>query len=229
MKIVISLGGSLLTKELTSGNFRKYADVILRLGKNHKIIVICGGGKVCRDYRDVAKGLGADNDQMDFIGIMATHLNASTFSAALGKSGYLVRWKSFKDAMKEVKRNFGKKILVGAGYDIGTSSDYDAAALAGLVKADILINATNIDGVYSADPKIDTSSKKIDKLSYGEFEKIMSKNAQVPGEYRFFDWKATRIIKKYKIKTIFIDGRDPEEIIRAVEGKHHGTTVAEFK
>jgi uridylate kinase len=229
VKIVISLGGSLLTKELTSENFRKYADVILRLSKNNKIIVICGGGKVCRDYRDVAKGLGADNNQMDFIGIMATHLNASTFCSALGKSCYLVKWKVFKDAMKEVKRNFGKKIIVGAGYDVGTSSDYDAAALAALIKADLLINATNVDGVYSGDPKKDSDAKKFDKLSYEEFERIMMKNPQVPGEYRFFDWKATKIIKKYKIKTIFIDGNDPEEIIRAVEGRHHGTTVAEFK
>jgi uridylate kinase len=227
MKIVISLGGSLLTKELTSENFRKYANVMLKLkDKGHKIIVVCGGGRVCRDYRDVAKGLGADSDQMDFIGIMATHLNASTFSSALGKSGYLIRWKSLKDAKKEVKRNFGKKILVAAGYDIGTSSDYDAAALAEVVKANMLINATNVAGVYSADPKIDTDAKKFDKLSYDEFEKIMMKNAQVPGEYRFFDLKATRIIKKYKIKTIFIDGNDSEEIIRAVEGKHHGTEVA---
>lgn len=227
MKIAISLGGSLLTKELTSENFRKYADVMFRLkGKGHKIIVVCGGGKVCRDYRDVAKGLGADNDQMDFIGIMATHLNASTFAAALGKSGYLIRWKSLKDAKKEAKINFGKKILVAAGYDIGTSSDFDAASLAEVVKADMLINATNVDGVYTADPKIDSNSKKLDKLSYYEFEKIMMKNAQVPGEYRFFDIKATRIIKKYKIKTIFINGNDPEEIIRAVEGKHNGTTVS---
>jgi len=227
MKIVISIGGSLLTKELTSENFRRYANVMLRLrAKGHKIIVVCGGGKVCRDYRDVAKGLGADNEQMDFVGIMATHLNASTFASALGKFGYLIRWKSLKEAKKEAKRNFGKKILVAAGYDIGTSSDYDATALAEAIKADMLINATNVAGVYSGDPKIELNAKKFDKLSYDEFEKIMMKNAQVPGEYRFFDWKATKIIKKYKIKTIFIDGREPEEIIRAAEGKHHGTTVS---
>jgi len=226
MKIVISLGGSLLTRELTSENFRSYADVMLRLrDKGHKLIVVCGGGKVCREYRDVAKGLGADNEQMDFVGIMATHLNASTFSSALGNSSYLVRWKSLKEAMKEVKKNFGKKILVAAGYDIGTSSDYDAAMLAKTVKADLLINATNVNGVYTADPKLDPNATKINKLNYAEFEKIMNQNSQIPGEYRFFDMKATQLIRKFKIKTIFIDGREPEEIIRAVEGMHNGTTV----
>lgn len=227
MKIVISLGGSLLTRELTSENFKRYADVLKRLRDDgHKLVVVCGGGKVCRDYRDVAKGLGADNNQLDFIGIMATHINASTFLPALGKYGYLIKWKTFKEVLKEAKKVFGKKIIVAAGYDVGTSSDYDAAALAAAVKADILINATNVDGVYSADPKTDPDSKKLGNLNYDEFEKIMGKNAQVPGEYRFFDWKATKIIKKHKIKTIFIDGRDPEEIIRAVEGKHHGTIIS---
>jgi len=226
LKIVISLGGSLLTRELTSENFKRYADVLKRLRDDgHKLVVVCGGGKVCRDYRDVAKGLGADNNQLDFIGIMATHINASTFLPALGKYGYLIKWKTFKEVLKEAKKVFGKKIIVAAGYDVGTSSDYDAAALAAAVKADILINATNVDGVYSADPKTYPDSKKLGNLNYDEFEKIMGKNAQVPGEYRFFDWKATKIIKKHKIKTIFIDGRDPEEIIRAVEGKHHGTII----
>lgn len=226
MKIVISLGGSLLTRELTSENFRKYANVMLRLKeKGHKLVVVCGGGKVCREYRDLARGLGANNEQMDFIGIMATHLNASVFASALGSSSFLVRWKSMKEAAKEVKKNFGKKIIVAAGYDVGTSSDYDAALLAKTVKADLLINATNVNGVYTADPKLDPNAKKIDKLNYADFENIMKQNLQVPGEYRFFDIKATQMIRKFKIKTVFIDGREPEEIIRAVEGKQNGTIV----
>jgi uridylate kinase len=53
----------------------------------------------------------------------------------------------------------------------------------------------------------------------------MMKNPQIPGEYRFFDLKATKLIKKNKIKTIFIDGSDLEEIINAVNGKHHGTVI----
>jgi uridylate kinase len=226
MKVVISIGGSLLTKELTPENFRKYADVILQLWKKgHKLIVVCGGGKVCREYRDVGKDLGADYDQLDFIGIMATHLNASTLLPALGKLGYLVAWKSLKEAIKEVKKNFGKKILVAGGYDVGTSSDYDAAIFAYSVKADLLINATNVDGVYSDDPKKNPNAKKYDKLTFDQFENIISKNPQSPGEYRLFDLAATKLIKKAKIKTIFIDGNDSQEILRAVEGKHNGTVI----
>lgn len=226
MKIVISLGGSLLTKEMNSENFRKYADVLLKLKKKeHKLIVVCGGGKVCRDYMNIAKGLDADSKQLDFIGIMATHLNASTLLSGLGKSGYLVRWKSLREAIKEVKKKFGKKIVVCGGYDIGTSSDYDATVFAKEVKADLLINATNVNGVYSGNPKKNPRAKKFDKLSFNEFEKIISKNVQFPGEYRLFDLPAAKLIKKQKIKTIFIDGNDPEEIVRAVEDNHRGTVI----
>ena len=222
MKIVISLGGSLLTKELTSENFRRYADVMLRLrNKNHRIIVVCGGGNVSREYRDIAKEFKPSNELLDWIGIQATHMNSLTLIAALGDYAFGISLRT----VGEVKKNFKNKILVCGGNLPGCSTDYDAALFAEAVSADLLINATNVDGVYSGDPKKDSGAKRFDRLSYEEFENIIMKNPQVPGEYRFFDLKATKLIKKAKIKTIFIDGRDPEEIIRAVEGKHHGTII----
>jgi uridylate kinase len=227
MKIVISLGGSLLTRELSPDNFKKYVDVIKKLHKlGHKLIVVCGGGKVCRDYQNIAKAFNASKNQLDFIGIMATHLNASTLSSCLGKSAYLVKWKSLKEAGKEVKKYFNKKIIVAAGYDVGTSTDYDSAYFAKLVKANLLINVTNVDGVYDKDPKKYPDAKKFEKIGYEEFIKIIKKNEQVPGEYRLFDLKAARLIKKIKLKTLIIDGTNPEEIIRAVNGRHNGTEIA---
>jgi uridylate kinase len=222
MKIVISLGGSLLTREFSAENFNRYALILKKLRKKgHRLVVVCGGGKVCRQYRDIAKKFKPGNDLLDWIGICSTHLNALTLIASLGRDAYQ---DSLRDA-KEVKKRFGDKILVGGGISPGNSTDYVAALFAQAIKADLLINATDIDGVYSADPDIDSNAKKFSELSYDEFEKIMMKNPQIPGEYRFFDMKATKLIKKAKIKTVFINGNDPEEIIRAVEGRHHGTTI----
>lgn len=224
MKIVISLGGSVLTKELTVGHFKKYIDVVNTLARKHKIILVIGGGKVCREYQKIGKDLGAGTKERDFIGIMATHLNASTFASGLENS-YLVTWKYLKSTVKEIKKNFGRKIIVCGGYDVGTSSDYDATYFAKLVKSNLLINVSNVSGVYSEDPKINPNAEKFDKLTYDEFLKIIQRNAQAPGEYRLFDLGAAKLIKKYKIKTILIDGNNPEEIIKAVEGQHSGTVV----
>ena len=226
MKIVVSIGGSLLTRELTAENFKRYIDVFLELkNKGHQLIVVCGGGKVCREYRDVGKKLGGNNEQLDFIGIMATHLNAATLYSGLGDSGELIKWTALKKAVKQVKEKFGDKILVGAGYDIGTSSDFDATSFAKAISADMLVNATNINGVYTEDPKINPDAKKFDRLTHKEFIKIIKKNVQVPGEYRLFDLPAAKLIKRLKLKAVFIDANDPQEIIRAVEGTHGGTNI----
>jgi len=232
IKIVISIGGSLLTRELTPENFKRYADVVAELWKEgHKIAVVCGGGKVCRDYQNVAKAAGADWLALDWIGTIATHLNASTFAASFSGYGDLknrVHWiqlKSERAAVAEFKKYFGKHLVIGAGYEPGHSTDYNSAIFAAAVKADLLVNASNVDGVYTADPKKDPHAKKLPKLTYDEFIRILRQNEQVPGEYRLFDLDAAKVIKKTKIKTVLVDGRDPQEIVRAVEGRHSGTTV----
>ncbi|MFH1623180.1 MAG: UMP kinase [Candidatus Aenigmatarchaeota archaeon] len=233
MKIVISIGGSLLTRELTPENFKRYAHVVTRLWKNgHKVAVVCGGGKVCRDYRDIGKAAGAEWEVLDWIGVVATHLNASTFAASLAAEPALagkvhwIRLKSERAAVAEFKRHFGKRMVVGAGYEPGHSTDYDSAIFAAAVKADLLVNASNIDGVYTSDPKKDPAARKLPALTYDEFIRILRKNEQVPGEYRLFDLGAAKTIKSAGIKTVLVDGRDPEEIVRAVAGTHNGSVVA---
>jgi uridylate kinase len=125
----------------------------------------------------------------------------------------------------EVKRLFGRRILVCGGNLPGCSTDYDAALFAQAIKADLLINATDVDGVYSADPKKVPHARKFKKLSYDGFIRILSKLPQAPGKYRLFDLNAAKLIKIAKIKTIVVDGRDAEEIRRAVQGEHDGTEI----
>ena len=75
-------------------------------------------------------------------------------------------------------------------------------------------------------PKNHPNAKKIDKLSFTDLEELIKKTVkQAPGEYELFDLKAVKYAAKQKIPLIFIDGSDPEEIIRAVEGGHSGTVV----
>ena len=224
MKVVISIGGSLLTKELSYENFKKYADIMNEISKKHKVIVVCGGGITARTYQNIGRKAKGSNEMLDFIGIMASHINAATFST-LVKNSYLVKWKSLKEASKEVKKYFGKKVLVCAGYDVGCSTDFDSAYFASLVKADVAINATNVDGIYDKDPTKFKDAKKFEKLTYDELIGIISKNPQEPGEYRLFDLKAAKLLKRSRIKLIVIDGRNPKEILRAIEGKHSGTEV----
>ncbi|MEM5875227.1 MAG: UMP kinase [Candidatus Aenigmatarchaeota archaeon] len=223
MKIVISIGGSLLTKEISCRNFKNYAKIIQKISNNNKIIVVCGGGSIARQYIKIAKICKCKRENQDFIGIMATHLNASTLYSLL-KNAYLIKWKPLKEAEKEVKKYFGKKILVAAGYDTKHSTDYNAAYFASIVNADIVINVTNVDGVYDKDPSKYKNARKFEFLSYDDFIKIVSKLKQSPGEYRLFDIDAAKILKKYKIPLKIIDGRNPKNIEKALK-ENIGTLI----
>ncbi|MCS7093728.1 MAG: UMP kinase [Candidatus Aenigmarchaeota archaeon] len=224
MKVVISIGGSLLTKKISYENFKKYAKVIENLSKKHSLIVVCGGGKIARKFINIAKAAKADEEIQDFIGIMATHLNASTL-ASIVRNSYLVKWKPLKETENEIKKHFGRKIIIAAGYDTGHSTDYNAAYFASLVKADIVINATDVDGVYDKDPKIFKNARKYNSLNFDDFIKIISKLEQSPGKYSLFDLEAAKILKKEKIKLVILNGKDPKNILSCLNGKQIGTTV----
>jgi len=223
MKIAISIGGSLITNNFTSENIKKYADVLRKLKrKGHRIMVVVGGGKTARDYINIGKGLTNNHAFLDQLGILATHLNALLLICALDEDVYPFILDYVDEIAKAMPSN---KILVCGGGEPGHSTDWDAALFAEFFNADLLINATTSDGVYDSDPKKNPHAKKFKRLNYDQLFQIMEQHPQEPGKYALFDLAAINLIKRSKIKTIIIDGNDPEEILRAVEGKHNGTEI----
>lgn len=221
MKIVISLGGSLLTKDFSASGVKKYIDVLKRIAQDsEKLVIVVGGGRVCREYQAIARNLGASQDMQDYVGIKATHFNASLVASALTK------YAEIPNNEKELKAALAKNnIVIAGGLKVGQSTDAVAAFSAKEIKADLLINASNVNGVYDLNPRENKNAKKIPKLTYAELKQILSKNAQLPGQYGLFDLRAVETISKAKIRTIFIDGTDAEEIYRAAFGKHDGSVV----
>jgi uridylate kinase len=229
MKIALSLGGSLLTGKgdevsIDYQTYLRYAEVVKQLHREgHRLIVVCGGGKPARYFIDVAKKLDASREIQDMLGVKCTHINALLFLAALGE--YADQSRIYQRA-SELKYAPIDKILVGGGYRPGSSTDYRTAILAGKMKADLIINATDVDGVYTRNPKKYPKAEKIDELSYLKLEEIIKENTrQSPGEYGLFDQKGIKKAKKDEIPIIIIDGSDPDEIKRAVDGTHSGSII----
>jgi uridylate kinase len=231
MKIAISLGGSLLTGKNTDPNitinpqnYKRYAEIITKLhAEGHTLMVVCGGGKPARYFINQAKQLDATTDIQDNLGIKSTHINALLFMAALGpiadQSRIYQRGSDLRNAPKD-------KVLVGGGYKPGSSTDYRAVIFAKHMQADLIINATDIDGVYTKNPKLHDDAEKLPTLTCTTLEEIIRQNTcQAPGEYGLFDLKAVRLAKKLDIPIIIIDGTDPNEILRAVKGTHSGSTI----
>ena len=237
MKVVISIGGSLLTKgtdfsntDTFSKNFNRYADVVMKLRRDgHQVVIVTGGGMPARLFQKIGRNFTKDYGKLDELGILATKLNAQLLSAALERMEEGVVYDRIIADPNDMGFAFfeseGKKIIVCGGWKPGCSTDLDAVLHAKEIGAELVINATNVDGVYTADPNKNPNAKKIDNLSYQEFRKIIEAVPQTPGEYRLFDLKGIDILQKNRIKLVVIDGSDPTEILRAVEGSHKGTVV----
>jgi uridylate kinase len=223
MKVSISLGGSLLTRNMEAASYRRYASVIRCLWEaGHTIVVTCGGGRLARQFIAIAKDLDGPLNLQDRLGILATHVNALLLIAALGDTAD----PRIHHRATEVKRHLDGKILVGGGHRPGSSTDYRAVIFAATIDADLIINATDVPGVYDKNPKTNSDAKKLDKLTHAELEAIIRANIrQAPGEYGLFDLKAVKLAARLGTPIVFVDGTDPEEIIRAVTGTHHGTIV----
>ncbi len=223
LKVSISLGGSLLTRTMDAASYSQYADVLRRLHDGgHTVVVTCGGGRPARQYISIAKDLNSSRSLQDNLGILATHVNALLLIAALGDAAD----PRVHRRADEVRRHLGERILVGGGHKPGSSTDYRAVIFAEAICADLIINATDVPGIYDKNPKTNPDARKLDTLSYAELEIIVKANTrQAPGEYGLFDLKAVGLAGRLGIPLIFVDGTDPEEIIRAVTGGHHGSTV----
>jgi len=231
MKISLSLGGSLLTgknKEpyvkLGPENYRVYAETLKELhDQGHEIMVVCGGGKPARHFIDVSRRLGGSRDIQDLLGVKASHINALLIMSALGD--YADQSRIYQRA-SDLRYAEAGKILVGGGYRPGSSTDYRAVIFAERMGADLIINATDVPGVYDRNPKNHVDAVKLKELTYDRLEEIIKESTrQAPGEYGLFDMKAVRLARKAGIPVVFIDGTDPEEIKKAVKGTHSGSLV----
>ncbi|VVB88301.1 Uridylate kinase [uncultured archaeon] len=222
MKIVVSVGGSVLARALSPEKFRNYAAALKDIAKKNTVFIVTGGGKAARDYISVARELGADEATCDFIGIELTRLNARLLIAGLGDDAYFEPPLNYKEAKKA---SLTGKIVVMGGVTHGQTTDAVSAVLAEYTGADLLINATAIDGVYTSDPKKNKDAKKFDSMTPQQLIEIVMKTEMVAGANSPVDLLAAKIIERSNIKTIVLNGEDPENIADAVSGKHKGTVI----
>jgi uridylate kinase len=222
MKIVVSIGGSVLARALSPGKFKSYAMAFKELSKKNTVFIVTGGGQAARDYIGVARELGADEATCDLIGIELTRLNARLLIAALGDAAYHeppLDYKQVKNA------SLGGRIVVMGGVSPGHTTDAVAAILAEYVGADLLVNATSIDGVYTSDPKKNKTAKKFETMTPKQLIEVVMKTEMIAGANSPIDLLAAKVIERSNIKTIVLNGEKPKDIVNAVGGKHTGTVI----
>ena len=225
MRAVLKIGGSLLYDDdgqIRTDRLREYADSIKDLIKDgHTLVIVVGGGKPARTYIAAARALGANEAQCDWLGIKAARNNAELLCAALGNLAYPKIIEDYDEL--EVAVNLGKVVLLG-GMVPGQSTNAVAAASAELIQADMLFNATNVDGVYDRNPE-EEGAKKLDSVDISQLREILSSEGTKAGQYNLFDPVAIGIVERSQIPTVIFNGNNPENLKRAFNKEKIGTRI----
>lgn len=217
MIIVISVGGSVLMSDFNPSRIKEFATVIEELAEDHQIFVVVGGGKVAREYIKLIRELGADETSCDYVGIDVTRINATVLASAINVAARKIP-QDLKDAYES---SLNHSVVVMGGTFPGHTTDAVAALLAEYMNADILLNATSVDGVYSADPKKEDGLSRFEKISTRDLVEIVSQAEVNAGSSTVIDLLAAKIIDRSKIKTLVFLGK-PENIQKALEGEMGG-------
>lgn len=214
--IIISLGGSLIVPCNIDMKFlKKFRSIVLDYVKEgNKVALMCGGGKTAREYiKEANKVKKLSNHNNDMIGIIATRLNAELVRAIFSEYAYE---KVVYNPNKKI--NTRKRIIVGAGYLPGCSTDKDAVLIAKALKAKTVINLTNVDYVYDKNPKKYKNAKPIKEITWNNFLKITGTKWKA-GLNLPFDPLAAVEAKKSGVRVIIANGNNLDNLKKIISGK----------
>ena len=225
---VLSVGGSIVVPEFPDSEFLKKFSTLVRdwLSKDEqrKLILVVGGGGPARIYQNAYKEIIdniSDNSQADWIGIMATRLNAQLLKAIFSD---LCTQDVVYDptAVSEISG----RILIAAGWKPGFSTDTDAIYLAEQFKAKVVVNLSNIEKVYTDDPKKNPDAKPLDNISWKDFRKMVG-DEWTPGKNCPFDPIASKRAESADIDVICAGGKDIANIEKILNDQEFfGTKIS---
>ncbi|NIR87362.1 UMP kinase [Candidatus Bathyarchaeota archaeon] len=223
MRVVIRIGGSVVGSPPNSEIMSKYASLLRKLKKqSHELLVVVGGGSVARDFIKMAKDMGLSEFDQDEVAIRVSRLFAQLLAMKLGDLGLRSVPASVDEAVQGLKTG---KIVVMGGVKPGMTTDAVAAMVAERVGAGLLVKASDVDGVFTKDPKRHPNAKKIDELSFDDLSRLFEENRHKAGIHQILDPKAVRVLQRSRVRMVMVNGFKPENVLLAVRGEKVGTII----
>jgi len=229
-RILLKLSGESLMGEQSYGidNARvlQYAEEIKAIQKlGVEVAVVVGGGNIFRGLS--AEKSGMDRAQADYMGMLATVINAMALQNALETVGVYSRLLSAikmeqicepyvrRRAMRHLEK--GRVVIFGAGTGNPYFTTDSAAALRAIeIKADVVLKGTRVDGIYTADPEKDPTATKFDTLT---FEEVYNRQLNV------MDMTAFTLCDENKLPIIVFDMNKENNLMKLMQGEAIGTLV----
>ncbi len=202
-------------------------DIKLVLDKGVQVAVVIGGGNIFRGVQGVAGGI-ADRAQADYMGMLATVINAMALQGAMEKAGIKTRLLSAikmeqicepfirRRAMRHLEK--GRAVIFGAGTGNPYFTTDTAASLRAVeIEANLVLKGTRVDGIYTADPEKDKTAKRFDKISYSE---VYERGLNV------MDLTAITLCQENNLPIMVFDMNKKGNFLRVCEGEDVGTLVS---
>jgi uridylate kinase len=224
-----ALASSASDEAIDGGIVERLAKEIAEVVREHgvELAVVVGGGNIWRGL--TGAGVGMDRATADYMGMLATVINALALQDALERLGQQTRVQTAiqmaqvaepyirRRAMRHLEKG---RVVIFAG---GTGNPYfttdtTAALRAAEIEADVMLKGTHggVDGVYTADPKTDPTAQKLDRVTFSE---VINK------ELRIMDLTAITLCKENNLPIFVFDVMTPGNIGRALRGEPIGTLV----
>ena len=223
MRLVLRIGGSVIASPIDSALISEYADLLKNLKRQgHEVAVVVGGGALAREFIVVAKDLGLGERAQDEVAISVSRIFALLLLQKLGVLGCEAVSSTIEDAAKCLRKG---EIAVMGGLKPGMTTDTVAALIAEQVNADLLIKATDQEGIYNKDPRKHVDAVKLEHLSYEDISSVFAENKHKAGIHQILDPGAVKILKKGRVRVIVVNGFKPENILAVVKGEKVGTLI----
>ncbi len=225
-KVVVSLGGSVLVPGNDDARYlTDLAALLVEVSASARIFAVTGGGRLARYYIETGRALGAAERTLDEFGIEVTRLNARLLGAALRGKANRTPASTYAEAARLARRF---PIVLMAGTRPGHTTDRVSASLARVVRADRIVNATSVDGVYSADPKTHPDARLLERIGFEELVRLAGERHEAAGPSVVFDPVAARVLARDRIPLRVVHGRDLSALRSAILGRpFHGTLVSD--
>jgi len=224
MRIIIRVGGSVIGSPPDTKLIMQYADILKDLKLHgHEIAVVVGGGAFARDFIKLAQEMELNEWDQDEVAISVSRIFAQLLDKRLGDAACGTVATSIGDVTRCLRQ---WKIVIMGGLKPGMTTDAVAAMIAERIKADLLIKATDQDGIYDKDPTKYQDAKKLDKLEFDDLHKLFESDKHRAGIHQILDPEAVKILQKSRTKTVIVNGFKPENLLRVVRGEKIGTMIS---
>jgi len=224
--IIMSVGGSLIVPDQIDTDFLKKLKSFITTEtteNSRRFVIIAGGGRTARNYQNSAHAVSElTSEDLDWLGLHATRLNGQLLRTIFRDLAYptiITNPDEILDVPKTVK------LIIAAGYRPGASTDLRAIQIANLIGSKKVINLSDTDYIYTANPKTNPTAKKIESIQWADFRKLIPEKWD-PGLSSPFDPVAAREAEKLDIEVAQINGKNLNHLLDYLQNKEFiGTRI----